>query len=395
MKKALLSIWRTLSRPAVHISLGVLCLGGFVAGIIFWGGFNTALEATNTEEFCISCHNTPENDLVYTELQQTVHWSNHSGVRATCPDCHVPHNWTDKIARKVQASKEVFAWFMGSIDTVEKFEARRLVLAQHEWERFSANGSLECKNCHNYASMNWDEMSNAARVQMEPAAAKDQSCIDCHKGIAHALPQGMDSSGGMIGELVQQSHGTSYQDGGEYYSVRHLEMFEDGDLTIDAGLLTPASKVMVVAENDDAIQVVISGWRKTKGFGRVINEDFGMNIATASLTKEAAANPEIVEAFEKQEDDLTGLGWERITATVWMRKDSFLSSPDALWSKAGEAYVTNCSLCHTQPAPAHFSANAWPGMFDGMLSFVNLDSDSEALVLKYLQKHSSTFSDHH
>ncbi|MFL4294747.1 NapC/NirT family cytochrome c, partial [Enterobacter asburiae] len=45
-----------MTRPAVHISLGVLTLGGFIAGVIFWGGFNTALEATNTEEFCISCH---------------------------------------------------------------------------------------------------------------------------------------------------------------------------------------------------------------------------------------------------------------------------------------------------------------------------------------------------
>ena len=28
----------------------------FVVGIIFWGGFNTAMEATNTTEFCINCH---------------------------------------------------------------------------------------------------------------------------------------------------------------------------------------------------------------------------------------------------------------------------------------------------------------------------------------------------
>jgi nitrate/TMAO reductase-like tetraheme cytochrome c subunit len=27
-------------------------------------------------------------------------------VRATCPDCHVPHRWTSKIARKMQAWKE-------------------------------------------------------------------------------------------------------------------------------------------------------------------------------------------------------------------------------------------------------------------------------------------------
>ena len=48
--------WRVLRRPSVHYSLGALTLGGFIAGIMFWGGFNTALEVTNTEAFCISCH---------------------------------------------------------------------------------------------------------------------------------------------------------------------------------------------------------------------------------------------------------------------------------------------------------------------------------------------------
>ena len=84
--------WGIMRRPAAHYSLGALTIGGFVMGVIFWGGFNTALEATNTEKFCISCHEMREN--VFAELQEPVHYTNASGVRATCPDCHVPHNWT-------------------------------------------------------------------------------------------------------------------------------------------------------------------------------------------------------------------------------------------------------------------------------------------------------------
>ena len=74
--------------------------------MLFWGAFNTALELTNTEQFCISCHEMRDN--VYQELTRTIHFANRSGVRASCPDCHVPHQWTDKIARKMQASKEVW-----------------------------------------------------------------------------------------------------------------------------------------------------------------------------------------------------------------------------------------------------------------------------------------------
>ena len=121
--------WKVASRPSVHYSLGFLTIGGFIAGVIFWGGFNTALEATNSEAFCTGCHEMEDN--VFQELKTTIHYTNRSGVRATCPDCHVPHEWTNKIARKMQASKEVWGTIFGTINTREKFLEKRLELAQH------------------------------------------------------------------------------------------------------------------------------------------------------------------------------------------------------------------------------------------------------------------------
>ena len=123
--------WGLVSRPSAYLPLGFLTLGGFVCGVFFWGAFNTALELTNTERFCIGCHEMHDN--AYQELQRTVHFSNRSGVRATCPDCHVPHEWTVKIARKMQASKEVWGKIFGTINTRQKFLNMRLELAKHEW----------------------------------------------------------------------------------------------------------------------------------------------------------------------------------------------------------------------------------------------------------------------
>ena len=181
------SYWRTLSTPSKVFSLGFLTLGGFFAGIVFWGAFNTALELTNTELFCTSCHEMREN--VFVELQPTIHYTNRSGVRATCPDCHVPHNWTDKIARKLQASKEVWGKVFGTINTREKFLEKRLELAQHEWVRLKANNSLECRNCHNLVSMDFTRQSKrAVQAHSGELASGEKTCIDCHKGIAHRLP---------------------------------------------------------------------------------------------------------------------------------------------------------------------------------------------------------------
>ncbi len=393
MKKWLSILWMTAKKPSSQISLGVIACGGFIAGIIFWGGFNTALEVTNTEKFCISCHEMENN--VYQELQQTVHWSNHAGVRAGCPDCHVPHNWTDKIARKMQASKEVWGTIFGTIDTKEKFEAKRLELAQHEWDRFKSNNSLECKNCHNYDSMDFDAMSRTARVQMKKAAERDQSCLDCHKGIAHKLPDNMGESTGLLAELDQASSGTSYSVDTTYYSVRTMEIFEDEKSTISAGELNAASAVKVVEIKGDNIKLEISAWRKTKGFGRVLYEDFGQNIVTGFLTKELAQKQAALTLGDKKVDEMTGLPWQPIALNVWAPANHFVSNVDQIWDKGKEIYDDSCSVCHSQPAPAHFDANTWPGMFNGMLAFVNLDGDSQAVVLKYLQKHSSDYSDAH
>ncbi|PWC82233.1 cytochrome C, partial [Azospirillum sp. Sp 7] len=40
----LLRPWRIIAGPSRYLSLGFLTLGGFLAGVMFWGGFNTALE---------------------------------------------------------------------------------------------------------------------------------------------------------------------------------------------------------------------------------------------------------------------------------------------------------------------------------------------------------------
>jgi cytochrome c-type protein NapC len=179
--------WHILRTPSVHFSLGFLTLGGFIAGIIFWGGFNTALEATNTEAFCVSCHEMRDN--VFEDLKVTIHYTNRSGVRATCPDCHVPHQWTRKLARKMQASKEVWGTIFGSINTREKFLNMQLTLAQHEWDRLKANDSLECRNCHAFDSMDFTRQSvRAADAHERWLGSGERTCIDCHKGIAHGLP---------------------------------------------------------------------------------------------------------------------------------------------------------------------------------------------------------------
>jgi len=175
------SLWAWI-KPLAFGAVGA----AFVVGILFWGGFHWALEVTNTEEFCISCHEMREN--VYKEYRNTIHYANRTGVRATCPDCHVPREWSYKIVRKIQASNELWHKALGSIDTPEKFAAKRLQLAQNEWARMKRTDSRECRNCHNFDSFDYGEQGRRAANLHQVGFGEGQTCIDCHKGIAHDLP---------------------------------------------------------------------------------------------------------------------------------------------------------------------------------------------------------------
>ena len=178
-----------LRRPSAKYSLLTLLVVGFFSGIFFWGGFNTVMEATNTLEFCVSCHEMRDN--VYVEYKETIHYTNRTGVRAVCADCHVPKDWTYKMIRKIQASKDVYGKIVGTIDTKEKFEENRLRLAQNEWARMKKSDSRECRNCHSFGGMNVEKQKTRAAKMHKIAQDDKKTCIDCHKGIAHQKPKNM------------------------------------------------------------------------------------------------------------------------------------------------------------------------------------------------------------
>jgi cytochrome c-type protein NapC len=158
----------------------------FVAGIIFYGVFGVVLEATNTTEFCTSCHSMTIN---LEELKQSVHYSNASGVTAGCADCHVPRSLGPKLWAKLMAAKDVFHEIIGTIDTREKFEAHRWDMANRVWEKMRATDSRECRDCHSLEKMDFDkQIRSAAKQHSRTLENGDKTCIDCHKGIAHHEP---------------------------------------------------------------------------------------------------------------------------------------------------------------------------------------------------------------
>ena len=69
---------------------------------------------------------------------------------------------------------------------------------------------------------------------------------------------------------------------------------------MEAGTLNVATKVKVLETKGKRIKIGIDGWRKKIGAGRVIYMDFGVNILSAQLTKDAAENRRCYQTFEEK-----------------------------------------------------------------------------------------------
>ena len=190
--------WRTLRSPSARYSVLALLASGFVVGFAALAGFDFALHATSTNEFCSTCH----ADNATKEWRESMHYGNRAGFIAGCSDCHVPREFVPKMVRKIKAAREVWGHLAGVIDTPEKYEAHRAAMAESEWARLKANGAQECRNCHHADSMS-DAEKPFVRDMHKSALASGQICIDCHKGVAHVAPGAQRWPGGAAAPEVE------------------------------------------------------------------------------------------------------------------------------------------------------------------------------------------------
>lgn len=384
LKKLWTTVWRASSYPFII----VLGLGG-LGGIVFWGGLHTAMDATNSIEFCTSCH---EMGQVYEEYKKSAHYQNNSGVRAGCPDCHVPRPWFPMIKRKIQATNELYHKFIDpSIDTPEKFEARRLHLAKNVWASMKASDSRECRNCHSFDAMAFDKQHEKASKQMKKAMDEGGTCIDCHKGIAHKMPD-MAAASKQAFELLKKNASKTDYSSGHLTTLGTSNIYLAADDKKAAGRILPATEIEALGTEGDRVQVKVTGWSQ-QGAEKVIYALKGHRIFNAALSKGAIAR---VERGDTESVEATGQNWTRVSFTGFMDRKNMTRDADAIWSYNAELYENSCSVCHNAPDVGHFMANQWIGVLKSMIRYTALTKDEERMLQKYLQLNASdTGGAHH
>lgn len=357
-----------------------LALGAVVCIAIGWltmGGTAAVLHATSDTEFCLSCHSMEQP---YKEYQGSVHYSNEKGIRAECADCHLPPDTFDYLVAKVRASKDIYHEFVtGKIDTPEKYEEHRMEMAETVWAQFKDNDSASCRSCHSFDAMEEYDQSQGARDMHQYAQENDQTCIDCHKGVAHFAPQAkLDTSA--FDHLFDLAKETP-QDAQAVFPINTVEM---GDLAT----INPTVELAVNNTDGNKRTVTVSGYQM-KGAESVIYMGEGKRSILATLTEKGQAAVKLGEATT----DSYGNEWRPASLTGEIEAD-VLASNKPLWDYAEELDNVYCSTCHAKIAPNHFTVNAWGPVAKSMGSRTDISDLNLEILTKFFQSNAKDVAGH-
>ncbi|PNK60166.1 NapC/NirT family cytochrome c [Psychrobacter sp. FDAARGOS_221] len=339
-----------------------------------------SLEATSTNDFCVSCHSMESAKL---EWEGSNHFSNSKGIQAGCADCHIPHDtdWNYFKTKTTTGLKDVYHEIMGGIPDAEAYEEKRGEMAKRVWADMKKNDSVTCRSCHQ--SDVWDiyAQSNKARQEHLLMEQQGSTCIDCHRGVAHFPPEFTESAkeaGAKLNQLVAQTSNTAKT----LYPIAEAALFSDDKADEKAGRIFPGVNASVVSSQNDMQQLKVEGFQQ-QGAEQVIYTAFGKRIVGAVLNDELLDKLEVNGDYTLDKD--SNSQWRPVSITAWAKKDNLIDDVDGLWAYGNELNNAYCGGCHAVIPASHYTANQWAPIVEGMVGRTSLSESDQMVLTYYLQ----------
>ncbi|MGQ0286134.1 NapC/NirT family cytochrome c [Pasteurellaceae bacterium 22721_9_1] len=346
-----------------------------VLGAVCLGGVQFIMHKTNTQEFCVSCH---AMSYPKEEWEGSVHFSNRKGIRAECSDCHIPEGGMHYVKAKFIALKDL--WYTIVDDKLpdqEAYEKHRLALAQHVWEDMKKNDSMTCRSCHSFDAMALSEQTESAQKMHKLALETKQTCIDCHKGIVHFMPD-MPQDNSAAGELTKHAGEFSATDKMLYsLSMTNTQLVNGGEVR-----LMPYTELTNWKEENGKVTAKIQGWQQV-GAESVVYMQKGKRIMLALLGDDAKDKVQVLNTVY---DEVTASDWKEISFEITALKETLTANIKALNAFGNNLNDVHCGSCHAPISAEHYTANQWIGVVNSMKDRTAMDADQVRAVTIYLQR---------
>lgn len=359
----------------------LLMLSGIVIGLLLVAGGVTVMHKTSDTAFCVSCHSM-ERPLA--EYQGSVHFQNPAGIRAECADCHIPGEPLSYMLTKIAAAKDVYGEITGKIDTEEKYNAHKLQMAESVWKTMKANDSATCRSCHSFDAMDILAQRPEARKAHPIAIKENQTCIDCHRGVAHILPDMRSSNAAGASQLAALVSEVKASDS-PLYSIKTLSFTLQPNVETPAGTLFPSTPLIPLRREGSLTEARLEGWQQD-GVTGVIYGAPGKRIIRAVLDE---TSQQQLKTLSSVTDHQTDTQWHQVSLTLWFPSDTLIAGQQKIWQYASDLMSANCTGCHGLTALDHFTANQWIGVMKGMAPRTALDEEQLRILTLYAQNHAS------
>ncbi len=367
-----------MSRIKKHSLLTVFALMLVGAGTLL--GVQYVMHKTSSPEFCVSCHSM---QFPQEEWETSVHFSNQKGIRANCADCHVPPEGWHYVKAKVFALKDVWYELKGKIPDRDAFEKHRYEMAKKVWDEMKATNSATCRSCHSLDAMEISLQSKSAQTMHELAKSDGQTCIDCHKGIVHFLP---DIPEEITPTTVTENKPVLTTDHSQPLYVKTISSAQ----TTKGGevRLMPYATLTEWKTDEGKTTATLKGWQQVSAES-IVYMALGKRIILALLEEEAREQLTITKTIQ---DEVTDSEWKEVMLNITVPQDKLTADLVGLNQLGNRLNQTHCSGCHAVIEADHYTANQWIGVVNSMKDRTALTAEEVRALTIYLQRNSKDIS---
>lgn len=170
---------RNLGRGQITFIVVIIAIIALVVLPFFsWLITDESLTATSDAKFCVNCHSMEPFEAAH---NADVHGGqNAHGVRATCADCHLPHDssFNYMYTKARTGIHDLYVENFGDLENID-WQAKRAHREAYVYD----SGCLNCHTNLEEATMSTHEGLIAHRAYFREET--DDQCVTCHENVGH------------------------------------------------------------------------------------------------------------------------------------------------------------------------------------------------------------------
>jgi cytochrome c-type protein NapC len=171
-------------------------LGFALLGIVLVAATNHTVNWSSSDKFCgTACHSMTWAAAAY---QQSPHYINRVGIRASCGECHIPYDSGHGTAKQYaklllfksdRGAKDFWYEARKSIATNEEWEKRRPALSSTFQSYLTRHNYITCRGCHSLDAFGGAGSHMKVAIHRGLANGSSFDCLQCHVNIGHFYKQ--------------------------------------------------------------------------------------------------------------------------------------------------------------------------------------------------------------